>query len=68
MKKYKVVLVEHSEVLENGSRKLLSEKVLCTCDEKGTAELIKVLLGPPYEVLTGTDKPNEHLYHLAIKY
>ena len=68
MKKFKVVLVEHSEKLDDGNRKLLGESVICTCSERGTAELIKHLLEPSYDEIINHNDPNRHIYHLAIKY
>lgn len=40
MKTYKIILVEHSAKKEDGSRNLLSEKILATCPNRGTAFLI----------------------------
>lgn len=37
MKTYKIILVEHSAKLENGSRKLLSEKIIASCPYIGNA-------------------------------
>lgn len=40
MKKIKIFLIEYSAKREDGSRVTLSKEELCSCKDKGTAELI----------------------------
>lgn len=40
MKTYKIILVKHSAKKEDGSRNLLSETILATCPNRGTAFII----------------------------
>ncbi|MEG2013851.1 MAG: hypothetical protein RR063_11715 [Anaerovoracaceae bacterium] len=44
MKKPKVVLHTYSRELDDGSRKLVGSKTICTCGERGNADLICALL------------------------
>ena len=68
MKKLKVMLVQLSPKLEDGSRKTIQEKEICSCNERGTAELILYRLRPDYEVLCKTDvKDNEYMWFLTIR-
>lgn len=69
MKKTKVVLVELSERLDDGSRKTIQTSEICSCGSRGTAELILHLLReqPSYKRLCNdkTAKDNERMFFLS---
>lgn len=67
-RKSRVVLVELSAKLDDGSRKTLQVKEICSCNERGTAELIKVRLKDDYKVLCKENPgDNEHMWFLSIQ-
>lgn len=51
MKKWKVMLVELSPKMEDGSRRTVQEKEICSCKEHGTAELILYKIKDNYSML-----------------
>ena len=68
-KKYHVVLVTLSPKLEDGSRDTISKEEICSCNERGTEELIKHLLAEnSYKVICNkeTAKDNESMRFLSI--
>ena len=48
-KKYHVVLVTLSPKLEDGSRDTINKAEICSCNERGTAELIKQFMTEKYK-------------------
>ena len=64
-----IFLVELSPKLEDGSRKTLSEKVIATSKDYGTAQLIVHLLRnhSGYKDLISPKKDNERLYLLTAE-
>ena len=40
-KRFKVIFEEFSEITDKGIRELIQRNEICTCKERGTAELIK---------------------------
>lgn len=70
MKKYHVMLTTLSCELEDGSRKTLSESEICSCPDRGSAELILHLLREnTYKAICNqqTAKSNESIIFLTIK-
>ena len=71
MRKHKVMSVELSPVLEDGSRKTLTHNEICSCKDEGTARLIRYLL-LEYSAYREWDNrnscsPNEHMYFITIE-
>lgn len=67
-RKSRVVLVELSPKLEDGSRKTLQTQEICSCNERGTAELILYKLRPHYAILCKEKfEDNEHMFFLSIQ-
>lgn len=48
-KRFKVLFEEYSEITDKGTRKLIQRKEICTCNERGTAELIKQFMTEKYK-------------------
>ncbi len=71
MKKSKVVWVMLSEKLEDGSRKTLDVKEICSCSARGNAEMIlyhlreSSIYGRTENKETAAD--NEKMYFLAVQ-
>lgn len=69
MKKTKVVFVTLSAQLDDGSRKTLSTSEICSCKDRGMAELIMALLrdNSAYRTVCDNDTaaPNECMYFLS---
>lgn len=69
-KKSKVVLVELSPKLADGSRKTVQEKEICSCPDRGTAELIAYTLrnNSSYGKIINHDtcKDNEHMWFISV--
>ena len=68
MKKAKVKLIKFSARLDDGSRKTIEENIICTCDSRGTAELIRNRIAIDYKVLTDVDGDNVPIYSLVVGY
>lgn len=67
-KKSRVVLVHLSAKLEDGSRKTVETKEICSCNERGTAELIKFKLEPHYKALCKeSPADNESMWFLSVQ-
>ena len=62
----RIFLIELSPKLDDGSRKTLKETVICTCKERGNAELILSLLKEQssFKKLISPKKDNETMYLL----
>lgn len=69
MKKPKVNLVTLSQKLDDGSRNTLSTKNICTCNERGTAEVIcKLLSEETYKSLLEEKSDDKQIYLLLVEY
>ena len=68
-RKHHVVLVTLSAKVEDGSRKTIGKSEICSCPDRGTAELILYLLREnSYKVICNdkTAKDNESMRFLSI--
>ena len=68
MKKPKVILTQFSAKLDDGSRKTIQRKVICTCEDRGTAELILYRIRDDYRVLTDDIADNKPIWYLSVDY
>ena len=68
MKKPKVKLIEFSPKNEDGLRETLNETIICTCNARGDAELIRSKLRDVYSNITSIDDPNSRKYSLVVGY
>jgi len=69
-KKYHVMLIILSAKLDDGSRKTISKSEICSCSDRGTAELILYLLREnSYKAICNDDtaKDNENMILLSIE-
>ena len=68
MKKYKVMFVTLSAVLEDGSRSTLMEEEICSCKNRGMAELILYRLREnDYKELLARKNDNTPMYLLTVR-
>lgn len=66
--KAKVFLIELSPVKPDGSRSTISEKILATCDEIGTARLIAHYFKEgAYKKMLSVNDPNARKYLLTAE-
>jgi len=65
----KLFLIEFSPKLEDGSRKIINETVLASCEAPGTAQLFKKLLidAGTYKHLLDKTGDNSSIYSLTVE-
>ena len=68
MKKAKVTLIQFCAKLEDGSRKTIQRITICSCDDRGTAELIRYKLADHYSTLTDNKADNMPIWLLTVEY
>ena len=69
-KKLHVMLITLSTKLDDGSRKIINKSEICSCPDRGTAELILYLLREnSYKAICNDDtaKDNERMMFLSIE-
>lgn len=68
MKKYKVMFVTLSAVLKDGSRSTLMEEEICSCKNRGMAEIIyRSLKEDCYRELLSIKNDNTPMYLLTVR-
>lgn len=65
----RLFLIEFSPKKEDGSRSIVKEDVLCSCNAPGTAHLFKKLLidAGTYNHLLSKTSDNDHIYKLTVE-
>ena len=66
-KRFKVIFEEFSEITDKGIRELIQRNEICTCNERGTAELIKQFMTEKYKSAGfNMDLKNEQIHFVKL--